>query len=128
MRRARWQFCYWRRAALAQQEARQNWRKTDPDLERDAATAGATLGARADKAAAEAAKYFSRAESFIWKASPADTAQKASAVAPLTLAPETSPNLDTYLAAQNTILRLQHRHHRPRSRPRHPTITPGSGA
>ena len=90
-------------AALAQQEARQSWRKTDPDLERDAATAGATLGARADKAAAEAAKYFVAQKTSL-ESLAADTAQQASAVAPLTLTPEISPNLDTYLAGHNTVL------------------------
>ncbi len=90
-------------AALAQQEARQNWRTTDPDLERDAATAGATLGARADKAAAAAAKYFAAQKSSL-ESLAADTAQKTSALASLTLAPETSLNLDTYLAGQNTVL------------------------
>ncbi len=90
-------------AALAQQETRQNWRKTDPDLERDAATAGATLGARADKAAAEAAKYFAAQKASL-ESLAMDAAQKASAVVPLTLAPETSPNLDTYLAGQNRVL------------------------
>ncbi|HSR08076.1 MAG TPA: hypothetical protein VLM42_13060 [Bryobacteraceae bacterium] len=90
-------------AALAQQEARQSWRKTDPDLERDAATAGATLGARADKAAAEAAKYFAAQKTSL-ESLAMDTAQKASAVAPLTLTPETSPDLDAYLARQNMVL------------------------
>jgi hypothetical protein len=90
-------------AALAQQETRQNWRKTDPDLERDAATAGATLGARADKAAAEAAKYFAAQKASL-ESLAADTAQKASAIAPLTLTPEPSPKVDTYLAGQSTVL------------------------
>jgi len=90
-------------AALAQQEARQNWRKTDPNLERDAATAGATLGARADKAAAEAAKYFAAQKASLDSLAK-ETAQKASAVPPLNLRPETSPNLDAYLAGQTTVL------------------------
>jgi len=90
-------------AALAQQEARESWRKTDPNLERDAATAGATLGARADKAAAEAAKYFAAQKASLDTLAK-DTAQKASAVPPLNLRPETSPNLDAYLARQTTVL------------------------
>lgn len=90
-------------AALAQQEARQSWRKTDPGLERDAATAGATLGARADKAAAEAAKYFVAQKASL-EILAADTSQKPAEVAPLPLPPEVSPNLDTYLARQNTVL------------------------
>jgi hypothetical protein len=90
-------------AALAQQDARQNWRKTDPNLERDAATAGATLGARADKSAAEAAKYFpSRKTSLDTLA--ADAGQRASGLRPLNLTPDTTPNMDAYLSAQNTAL------------------------
>ena len=61
------------------------------------------MGARADKAAAEAAKYFVAQKTSL-ESLAADTAQKASAVAPLTLTPETSPNLDTYLAGHNTVL------------------------
>ena len=90
-------------AALAQQEARENWRKTDPDLERDAATAGATLGARADKAAAEAAKYFTARKAAL-ESLAADTAQRASVVEPLNLTPETAPNMDAYLNRHNTTL------------------------
>ena len=90
-------------AALAQQEARENWRKTDPALERDAATAGATLGARADKAAAEAAKYFTARKAAL-ESLAADTAQRASVVEPLNLAADSTPNMDTYLNGQNTTL------------------------
>lgn len=90
-------------AALAQQEARESWRKTDPGLERDAATAGATLGSRADKVAAEAAKYFDTQKASLVSLA-ADTSQKSAAVAPLPLTPDASPNLDTYLARQNTVL------------------------
>ncbi len=90
-------------AALAQQEARENWRKTDPALERDAATAGATLGARADKAAAEAAKYFTARKAAL-ESLATDTGQRASAVEPLNLTPDTVPNMDAYLNRQNTTL------------------------
>lgn len=41
----------------AYREAFRNWRQADPALEKDAATAGAALGARAEKVAAETAKY-----------------------------------------------------------------------
>jgi len=90
-------------AAVAQQEARQNWRKTDPDLERDATTAGAPLGARADKAAAEAAKYFSMRKAAL-ESLAADTAHRASTLKALNLAPETAPNMEAYLSGQITIL------------------------
>jgi hypothetical protein len=91
-------------AALAQQEARQNWRKTDPDLEREAATAGATLGARADKAAAQAAKYFTARKIYL-QALAADIGRKASAVDALNLPAQTAPNLQAYLGAQTTLLK-----------------------
>jgi hypothetical protein len=87
----------------AQQQARQNWRQTDPNLERDAATAGATLGARADKAAAEAAKYFAARKAYL-ESLAADAGQRASAVDALNVAPETAPNMETYLGGQTTTL------------------------
>ena len=90
-------------AALAQQESRENWRKTDPNLERDAATAGATIGARADKAAAEAAKYFSARKAAL-DSRAADIGQRASLVGPLNLAADSAPNMDAYLSAQNKTL------------------------
>jgi hypothetical protein len=91
-------------AALGQQEARQNWRKTDPDLERDAATAGATLGARADKAAAEAAKYFTVRKTYLASLA-ADAGQRAAAVEAVNLTAQTSPNMEVYLGAQGMILK-----------------------
>jgi len=90
-------------AALAQQDARENWRKTDPDLERDAATAGATLGARADKAAAEAAKYFAARKAAL-ESLAADTGQRTSAVEPLILSPDTAPDMNSYLSGQTRTL------------------------
>jgi hypothetical protein len=90
-------------AALAQQEARQNWRKADPDLERDAATAGATVGARADKAAAGAAKYFSARKAALGSLA-ADAGQRASAVEALNLTPDAMLNMQAYLTGQTTTL------------------------
>lgn len=49
----------------AYQEAFRNWRQADPGLERDAATAGAALGARTDKVAQEAAKYIVARKAFL---------------------------------------------------------------
>jgi hypothetical protein len=57
--------------ALAQQApeyyryAYRVWRQADPSLETDAATAGPTLGARADKVAAEAATYFAARKAYL---------------------------------------------------------------
>jgi hypothetical protein len=49
----------------AYQEVFRSWRQTDPGLARDAATAGAALGARAEKAAEEAAKYAAARKAFL---------------------------------------------------------------
>jgi len=57
--------------ALAQEgresyrEAFRNWRQADPDLERDATTAGAALGVRAGKLSEEAAKYTAARKAFV---------------------------------------------------------------
>lgn len=48
----------------AYREAFRNWRQADPALEKDAATAGAALGARAEKVAAETAKYAAARKAF----------------------------------------------------------------
>lgn len=90
--------------ALAQQEARQNWRKTDPDLERDAATAGATLGARADKAAAAATAYFAAQKAYLDRLA-ADAGRRASAVEALNLTAQISRGVDVYLEAQALMLK-----------------------
>lgn len=47
------------------QEAFKAWQQADPTLERDAATGGATIGARADKAAAEAVKYHAARQAYM---------------------------------------------------------------
>jgi hypothetical protein len=49
----------------AYREAFRNWRQADPGLERDAATAGAALGARTEKVAQEAAKYAAAHKAFL---------------------------------------------------------------
>ena len=48
----------------AYQEAFQSWRRADPALETDAATAGEALGIRAGKVSAEAAKYMAARKGF----------------------------------------------------------------
>ncbi len=88
----------------AQQEAYRHWRETDPNLERDATSAGATLGARADKVAAEAAKYFSLRKEYL-ESRAADGRRGASLLEPLNIAPEALPNLDRFLTSQDTILK-----------------------
>ena len=47
------------------QEAFRSWRQADPVLEKDAATAGAALSARAGKVAEEAAKYAAARKAFL---------------------------------------------------------------
>lgn len=87
-----------------QQEAYRRWRASDPNLERDAASAGATLGARADKVAAEAAKYFSLRKDY-FESRAADTRRSGSLLEPVNVAPDALPNLDRFLTVQDTILR-----------------------
>ena len=88
----------------AQQQAYRHWHETDPSLERDATSAGATLGARADKVAAEAAKYFSLRKDYL-EGRAADARRGASLLEPVNVSPEALPNLDRLLSAQDTILK-----------------------
>ena len=53
----------------AYHEAYKAWHQADPSLERDAATAGAPIGARADRVAAEAARYYAERRSFLEQSS-----------------------------------------------------------
>jgi len=88
----------------AQQDAYRHWRDTDPSLERDATSAGATLGARADKVAAEAAKYFSLRKDYL-ESRAADARRAAPLLEPVNIAPDALPNLDRLLTSQDTILK-----------------------
>jgi hypothetical protein len=90
--------------SAAQQGAYRHWRETDPNLERDATSAGATLGARADKVAAEAAKYFSLRKDYL-ESRAADAHRGGSLVEPVDISPEALPNLDRLLSLQDTFLR-----------------------
>lgn len=91
-------------ASEAQQEAYRHWRETDPNLERDATSAGATLGARADKVAAEAAKYFSLRKDYL-EGRAGDARRGASLLEPVNISAEALPNLDRFLSSQDTILK-----------------------
>jgi hypothetical protein len=88
----------------APQDAYRHWRETDPNLERDATSAGATLGARADKVAAEAAKYFSLRKDYL-ESRAADARRAAALLEPVTLSAEPPPSLERFLSVQDTILR-----------------------
>lgn len=90
--------------SAAQQEAYRRWRDTDPNLERDATSGGATLGARADKVAAEAAKYFGLRKDYL-ESLVADGRRRATLLEPVNVAPGALPNLDRLLTVQDTILR-----------------------
>jgi hypothetical protein len=90
--------------SAGQQAAYRHWRDTDPNLERDATSAGATLGARADKVAAEAAKYFSLRKDYL-ESRAADARRGASLLEPVDISPEALPNLDRFLSLQDTFLR-----------------------
>jgi hypothetical protein len=91
-------------SSVAQQDAYRRWRGTDPNLERDAISAGAILGARADKVSAEAAKYFSLRKEYL-ESRAADARRGASLLEPFNVALDAPPNLDQLLSAQDTILR-----------------------
>jgi hypothetical protein len=88
----------------AQQEAYRHWRETDPNLESDAISAGATLGARADKVAAAAAKYFSLRKDYL-EGRAADARRGVSFLESVNISPEAPPNLDRFLNSQDTILK-----------------------
>jgi len=88
----------------AQQEAHRHWRETDPNLERDAASAGATLGARADKVAAEAAKYFGLRKDYL-EGRASDARRGVSLLEPVNVPAEALPNLDRFLSSQDGILK-----------------------
>jgi hypothetical protein len=91
-------------ARAARQEAYRHWRETDPNLERDATSAGATLGARADKVAAEANQYFSVYQDYLASRA-AEALRNAALLEPLNLAPDVPPDLDRFLIVQDAILR-----------------------
>jgi hypothetical protein len=86
------------------QQAYRNWRETDPNLERDATSAGPTLGARADKVAAEAAKYFNLQRDDLASRA-AGALRSAALIEPLNVMPDAPPNLDRFLTVQEAILR-----------------------
>jgi len=87
----------------AQQEAYRTWRQADPNLERDATSAGATLGARADKVAAGAAGYFSVSKTYLENLA-AGVNRSASLLQPVEIVPGAPPNIESYLKTQDTIL------------------------
>lgn len=83
-------------------DAYRRWRALDPQLEKDAATAGATLGARADKVAAEAAQYLSAKKDYAeGRIAAAQTmASEFQPVTTLRQAPDMEKNIDLYLELQ----------------------------
>src|SRR5206468_1997131 len=89
-----------------QQEAHRQWREIDPNLERDAASAGATLGARADKVAAAGAKYFSARKDYL-ESRTSDARRGASLIEPIDISAEALPNLDRFLSSQDSILKSE---------------------
>jgi hypothetical protein len=85
------------------QDAYQHWRQADPALERDATSAAATLGARADKVSAEAAKYFALRKVYL-ESLATDAGRKASALEAVSIAPDAAGGLENHLNAQRTIV------------------------
>ncbi len=96
-------------ASVAQQErdahlgAYQSWRQADPTLERDAASAGAALGARADRVAGEAAKYYASHKTYL-DAQRTALEQRASAIEALPVAADFAALPVNFAATQGAIV------------------------
>jgi len=84
-------------------EAYRMWRQADPNLERDAATSGPTVGARADKVAAGAAKYYAARKAYL-DSQRVSAGQKAEAVEALPVAADFSMVPASYTMAQSTSI------------------------
>jgi hypothetical protein len=87
----------------AYQAAYHDWRAADPNLERDSATAGATVGARADQVAAEAAKYFGARKVYL-DGLAADAEQRAAALDAVPAPPAFEGNPFGYAASQRATI------------------------
>jgi hypothetical protein len=85
------------------QDAYRNWRQADPALERDATSAAATLGARADKVSSEGAKYFAMRKAYL-ESLATDASRKASALEAVNIAPDAAGAVEAHLNAQRTIV------------------------
>ena len=83
--------------------AYRNWRAADPDLERDTAAANPAMGARADKVAAEAAKYFAARKTY-WEKLQTDVEGAAAAMEPFPALLEIDSKPATYVANQTRLL------------------------
>ena len=84
-------------------DAYRTWRSADATLESDAGTAGATLGARADKVAAEAAKYFAVRKTQLSELQ-ADAEQKTPSVESIVIPAVSGNSPESYLTGQITTL------------------------
>jgi hypothetical protein len=89
------------------QEAFRSWRQADPVLERDAATAGVALAARAGKVAEEAAKYASAREAFLdlQQGTMDASARSLEAVLAAAEAPESTRNSELSVTTANSAAR-----------------------
>ena len=87
----------------AYQAAYGAWRTADSDLERDTAAANPAMGARADKAGADAAKYFAAWKTYL-EQSAADLDQRAAATEPFPAPLPLDPRPAAYIATQNRAL------------------------
>ncbi len=81
------------------------WRQADPNLERDAATGSAALGARADAVANQAARFGADRRAFL-EAAARDSEQKlASLSAPLAAGPKIGSGVSEFVSAQLVAVR-----------------------
>jgi hypothetical protein len=84
----------------AYRAAYRSWRLADPTLEHDAATAGAPLGARADRVAAEAATFCSERAAFIGRLTEENSQKLAWTESPVDTALVLSPLFTDYISGQ----------------------------
>jgi hypothetical protein len=81
------------------------WREADPNLESDAATAGAPLGVRADRVAAEAAKYCDERRAFLDSFAQESEQKLAWLEIPTEAAPKIPAAAGDYISGQTAAVR-----------------------
>lgn len=84
--------------------AYRDWRQAEPSLERDAATAGAALGSRADHAAGLAAKFWNARRAFLDRQAKDDEQKLAWLATPVSLPPVAGAAND-YIAMESAAAR-----------------------
>jgi hypothetical protein len=89
----------------AYRDAYRAWREVDPNLEHDVATGGAQLGVRADRVAAEAAKYCQERRAFLDRFAQESEQKLAWLETPTEAAPKLSAGTGDFISGQTTAVR-----------------------